>query len=161
MRQLLRSFLLFISAATDKELARMVEFRKTENQILPSRLPKQVVVTPEERNRLLKLGRKLGSKIKALISIVSYRTFCRWLKRDSTGKVAPAKRGRKPTPGDIQSLILKVAEENPCWGYTSILGELKELGIRSVSKTTVPKIHKDHGFDPGPQRGPGSWADFI
>jgi hypothetical protein len=59
MRKLLQSFLLFLSAATDKELARMVEFLTAENQILRSRLRKQIAVTPRERNRLLKLGRKL------------------------------------------------------------------------------------------------------
>jgi putative transposase len=68
--------------------------------------------------------------VKALISIVSYRTFTRWLNHDKRPTSAPAKRGRKPTPEDIQALILKMAANNPTWGYGRILGELKKLGIR-------------------------------
>jgi putative transposase len=161
MRKLLQSFLLFLSAATDKELARMVEFLKEENRILRERLPRHVAVTPQERNRLLKLGRKLGAKIKALISIVSYRTFCRWLRADRQIAAGPSRRGRNPTPADVEALILKMAAQNPTWGYGRILGELKKLGIRKVCKSTVKKLLRDNGYDPGPRRGPGTWADFV
>jgi putative transposase len=47
------------------------------------------------------------------------------------------------------------------WGYTRILGELKKLGIRSISRNTVKRILKDAGLDPGPQRGEGTWDDFL
>src|SRR5262249_26482672 len=42
-----------------------------------------------------------------------------------------------------------------------ILGELKKLGIRSVSKTTVATILREAGLDPGPKRGPGTWSEFV
>jgi len=123
MRKVLQSFLLFLSAATDKELARMVEFLKEENRILRGRLPRAVAVTPPERNRLVRLGKKLGAKVRVLISIVSYRTFSRWLQRDRQRAGPPAKRGRKPTPADIQALVLKLAGEKPpassCWGVNA------------------------------------------
>ena len=161
MRKVLRSFLLFLSAATDKELARMVEFLKEENRILRSRLPKAVAVTPQERNRLVRFVKQLGAKVRTLISVVSYRTFCRWLQRERQPAAPPANRGRRPTPEDVRALILKMAAENPTWGYGRILGELKKLGIRKVCKSTVKKLLQDNGYDPGPRRGPGSWADFI
>jgi putative transposase len=47
------------------------------------------------------------------------------------------------------------------FGYTRILGELKKLGIRTISRSTVVNILKDEGFDPGPKRGEGSWDDFV
>ena len=47
------------------------------------------------------------------------------------------------------------------WGYTRILGELKKLGIRSVSRSTVRNILREGGFDPGPKRGEGSWSEFL
>jgi putative transposase len=161
MRKLLQSFLLFLSAATDKELARMVEFLKAENQILRSRLPRRVAVTPQERNRLVRLGRKLGAKVKALISIVSYRTFTCWLQCDRRRVAAPARRGRPPTPDEIKALVLRLAEENPGWGYSRIIGELKKLGLHKVSRSTVKRILRAHGLDPGPRRGPGTWAEFV
>jgi putative transposase len=57
-------------------------------------------------------------------------------------------------------LIIKLAKETG-WGYTRILGELKKLGIRSVSRNTVSNILKTHGYDPGPQRGVGTWDEFL
>lgn len=56
--------------------------------------------------------------------------------------------------------MLKLARENS-WGYTRILGELRKLGIKSISRQTVKNILKEHGFDPGPQRGKGTWDEFL
>jgi putative transposase len=47
------------------------------------------------------------------------------------------------------------------WGYRRILGELKKLRIRSISQATVCRILQEHGFDPGPKRGHGTWHNFI
>jgi putative transposase len=57
-------------------------------------------------------------------------------------------------------LVLKIARETG-WGYARVLGELKKLGIRSVSKTTVADILRSVGLDPGPKRGEGSWDEFL
>ena len=56
--------------------------------------------------------------------------------------------------------MLKLAKENQ-WGYTRILGELRKLGIRSISRNTVKRILKDAGYDPGPKRGEGTWDEFL
>ncbi len=158
MRGLLQSFLLLLSTATDKELGRMVEFLKEENRI---KLPKRITVTPQERRRLVRLGQKLGAKVRDLISIVSPRTFLRWLHDDKPSrKKSSRKLGRPKTNEDIRDLIVKLASENS-WGYTRILGELRKLGINKGSRSTVVNILKEHGLDPGPKRGEGSWDDFI
>ena len=47
------------------------------------------------------------------------------------------------------------------WGYSRILGELKKLGIRAIAKSTVKNILKEHGLDPGPKRGEGTWTNFL
>jgi hypothetical protein len=74
---------------------------KAENEILRAKLPKRVTVTPAERRRLLKLGRKIGPAIKHLITIVTYRTFLRWLAGDKAGRKS-GKRGRPRTDGGIR-----------------------------------------------------------
>ncbi len=58
-------------------------------------------------------------------------------------------------PEDIRDLVLRLAREN-AWGYTRILGELKKLGVGNISRSTVIKILKENGFDPGPRRGEGT-----
>jgi putative transposase len=163
MRLLQPLFALF-AASTDTRLAQMVEYLKEENRILRSKLPKLITVTARERSRLVKLGAKLGSAIRTLITIVSARTFSRW-KADAAGET-PAKKKSKRKPGrprteeDIRKLVLKLARENG-WGYARILGELMKLGIRTVSKTTVRNILNEAGLDPGPKSGKGSWDEFV
>ncbi len=124
-----------------------------------------MAVTPAERQRLVRLGRPLGAKVKDLVTIVSPRTFARWL---SGATRAPAKTtadtGRKPgrprTPDDVRELVLRLARETG-WGYTRILGELRKLGVRNISRQTIVNILKEAGLDPSPERKRGTWADFV
>ncbi len=163
MRLLQPLFALF-AASTDSQLRQMIEYLKAENRILRDKLPKRLTVTPRERNRLVKLGSRLGSAIRDLITIVTPRAFCRWVAATRGDKTTAKPSGRKPgrprTAEDIRKLILQLASENG-WGYARVLGELKKLGIFSVSKTTVANILREAGFDPGPKRGEGTWDEFV
>ncbi len=162
MIRLCQKFLLYLAAATDRELVQQVEYLKTENQILRSKLPKRITVTLAERNRLSKLGKAVGSAIKQLVSIVTPRTLARWLSQDKQPKEVKQSRrkpGRPRTPEEIRELILRLARENG-WGFTRLRDELRKLGIR-VSHSTVVNILHEHGLDPGPKRGEGTWTDFI
>ena len=78
MNWLMHPLLALIANATESEMAKYVEYLKVENQILRDRLPKKIDTTEAERNRLLKVGKPLGAKVKQLITIVSPRTFQRW-----------------------------------------------------------------------------------
>jgi putative transposase len=163
MKARLQSFLLMLAGATDKELAQQVQYLKEENHILRSRLPGKLHITPQERRRLLRFGEPLGTPIASLISIVSPRTFARWLaaEKSTSDKAAnPTKPGRPRTPEEIRDMILRMAAEN-AWGYTRIIGELRRLGVRNVCRSTVASILKENGFEPGPKRGPGTWSEFI
>jgi putative transposase len=162
MLRLFRPLFFLLSNATDRQLARMVEYLKAENRLLRDRLPKRLRVTVQERRRLVKLGRPLGSAMRHLVTIVTPRTFARWLKGERQG--ASAKRQRKPgrprTPDEIREWVVRMARETG-WGYSRILGELKKLGIRAIAKSTVKNILKEYGLDPGPKRGEGTWTDFL
>ena len=106
------------------------------------------------------LGRRtFGPAIEDLITIVHLQTFARWVNGAKKG-TAPRKPGRPRTPETIRELVIRMAQENG-WGLGRILGKLKKLGIRKISKSTVRNILKEHGFDPGPKRGKGSWDEFI
>lgn len=162
MKHYLQNFLLMLAGATDKELAKQVQYLKEENRILRDRLPKRIQVTPQERSRLLKFGREVGTAIKSLITIVTPRTFLRWLNQDNekSSRSTPRKVGRRRTPEEIRELVVRLATENS-WGYTRILGELRKLGINKICRSTVVNILKEEGLDPGPKRGSGSWAEFV
>ncbi len=60
---------------------------------------------------------------------------------------------------EIRCLILRMAEDNPSWGYSRIQGALRHLDHR-VARSTVAKIMKEHGIEPAPER-PMSWRTFV
>src|SRR5438132_2754309 len=86
MRALFQPLLLLLASATDRELARHIQYLKEENRILRGKLPQRITVTPRERQRLLRFGRAVGAAIKELITIVSPRTFARWLSGETGAK---------------------------------------------------------------------------
>jgi transposase InsO family protein len=67
--------------------------------------------------------------------------------------------GRPGVMHEIRELTVRMAEENPSWGYARIQGALRHLNHR-VARSTIAKILKEHGIGPSPDR-PMSWATFV
>lgn len=161
MKHLYLRLLVLIAGSTRHELAAQIRYLKIENQILRSKLPRIVNVTPQERTKLVKFGAKLGKALTELVTIVHPNTLSRWIRNATKmGRAKVRLRGRPPTREEIRQLILKLAREND-WGYTRILGELRKLDIHGVSRTTIRNILRANGFDPGPKRGAGTWDEFL
>jgi putative transposase len=68
--------------------------------------------------------------------------------------------GRPAVCEEIRELVLRLARENPRWGYERIVGELAGVGMR-VSATTVAKILRHAGVSPAGARAQLSWRDFL
>ncbi|TML10692.1 MAG: helix-turn-helix domain-containing protein, partial [Actinobacteria bacterium] len=68
--------------------------------------------------------------------------------------------GRPAVSEEIRELVLRLARENPRWGYERIVGELACVGVR-VSATTVAKILRQAGVSPAGARAQLSWRDFV
>ena len=67
--------------------------------------------------------------------------------------------GRPPLDPEICQLIVRMAKDNPRWGYVRIQGELHKLGIR-VGATSIKRLLLREGLGPAPRRGP-SWGEFL
>ena len=93
--------------------------------------------------------------------LVRPETLLRWHKRLVAHKwTRPHRRpGRPALDPEIRRLIVRLAKENPRWGYMRIKGELQGLGIR-VSATTIAMLPRSHGSGPAPRRGP-TWSQFL
>ena len=64
------------------------------------------------------------------------------------------------SPPRPATLIVRLAKENPRWGYLRIVGELKKLGV-AVSKGSVANVLKYHDLPPAPRREGPTWAEFL
>jgi putative transposase len=61
----------------------------------------------------------------------------------------------------LEQLIVRVAHENPGWGYDLIAGALASLG-HQIADQTIGNVLKRHGIAPAPKRSNNtSWRDFI
>jgi len=82
------------------------------------------------------------------------------LARRHAARSRPGRPGRPRTVRSVRLLVLRLARENPGWGYRRIHGELLVLGIK-VAASTVWEILQQAGIDPAPERTSSAWASFL
>jgi len=152
--------LALIASGTDRELAKYVQYLKEENKILRARLGDEVHTKPEERKRLIQFGKALGRAIEELITIVSPSTFYRWVRDEQSGKKPKNAKGGQRKPREIRELIIEIAKTTG-FGYTRIVGEMRKMGIKQVSRQTVRNILKEEGIEPAPDRTSDKWSNFL
>jgi hypothetical protein len=70
------------------------------------------------------------------------------------------RRGRPSLTVEVEELVLRLARENPRWGYRRICGELSKLGVR-VSPTSVRRLLARTQLGPAPRREGPSWREFL
>ena len=94
--------------------------------------------------------------------IVTPHTLLRWHRRMVARAWTYPHRGpgRPPLAEDIQQLIVRLARENPRWGYQRIKGELLRLNVQ-VSATAIRTTLRRHGLDPAPRRAITTWRSFL
>jgi hypothetical protein len=73
--------------------------------------------------------------------------------------VREAAGGRPGVLAEIRRLVVRMAKDNPTWGYTRILGALKNVGHR-VSRSSIARILNAYGIPPVPERST-SWQTFL
>ena len=142
-----------------------VEYLKAENRVLKARLGRRrVIFTDAERRLLARHAKAVGRKrLFEIEPIVSPDTLLRWHRQLIAMKwTFPRRRpGRPRMRRAIEELILRMASENPRWGYTRIQGALSNLGHK-IARASVANILKREGIDPAPIRGGRTpWSVFL
>lgn len=120
---------------------------------------------PSDRAFLAALLHQLPRDVlRRLRLLVRPDTVLRWhrdlLARRHAARCRPKCAGRPRTVRSIRALVLRLARENPSWGYRRLHGELLVLGIK-VAASTVWKMLKEAGINPAPERACSTWADFL
>jgi putative transposase len=115
---------------------------------------------PEDRAILTAFARVLG-RDRWSIFTVRPDTILRWRRRLVANHwTYPHRPGRPSTTVETRKLVLRLARENPTWGYRRIQGELARLGI-TVAASTIWAILKNAGIEPAPGRSSESWTTFL
>jgi transposase InsO family protein len=120
---------------------------------------------PEDRAFLAALLVPLSrAALRQLRLLVSPDTVLRWhrdlMKRRHARASQRRRAGRPRTIASIRRLVVRLAAENPTWGYRRIHGELALLGV-AVAASTVWEILNTAGIEPSPQRASVTWAAFL
>jgi len=134
----------------------VIEFLQAENRLLKDRLRgRRIRFTDAERALLARKAKAVGRKaLLELDTIVSPDTLSRWHRRLVAQKWNFAARRGQTRPGimrHISALIVRMAEENPGWGYTHIQGALANLSHK-VGRGTIANVLRRNGIEPSPCR---------
>ena len=150
----------------DEELLLRNEYLAAENEILKSKIEGPVRLTDPERMRLAKVAKRLGRKaLEGVPCVVKPDTLPRW-HRDLVAKKFDGSKQRRGSGGprvtsEIEELVVRLAEENPDWGYDRVQGALANLG-HVICDETVGSILRRNGIPPAPERKKDTtWTDFI
>ncbi|MDF1556382.1 MAG: helix-turn-helix domain-containing protein [Deferrisomatales bacterium] len=160
--------LVILAGWVNREQQAVVEYLRTENQIFKEiHRKKRIVLSDDQRRRLAVKGKRLGRKaLQNIATIVTPDTILRWHQQLVAAKWDYSDRSKK-RPGrpsvseDVVHLVLRIARENPSWGYDRMQGALANLG-HTISDTTVGNILKAHGIEPAPERKrQTTWRIFL
>src|ERR687884_107578 len=117
--------------------------------------------TPQDRLVLAMLARLLP-RDRWPVFLVTPSTLLRWHRELVARRwtYPPTGRRRGGLPEEVVELVVRLARENPRWGYLRIVGECRKLGV-SLSATSVRRILRRHGIGPAPRRGGPTWTTFL
>ncbi len=144
----------------------VIEFLQAENRLLKQRLHgRRIRFTDAERVLLARKAKVIGRKgLLELDTVVSPDTLMRWHRRLVAEKWNFAHRRGPGRPGvmrEIAEHIVRMARENPGWGYSRIQGALANLRHK-VGRGTVANVLKRNGIEPMLERSKrATWSMFL
>ena len=158
LRQLLQLVVLLGRSPRSKELE--ILLLRHELAILRREQPRPRLVD-SDRLLLAALARVLSPELRPLF-LVTPATLQRWHRRLVARRWTHPHRspGRPPLDRKLRDLIVRLARENPHWGYQQIVGELQQLGL-PVSARSVRKVLLAAGMRPAPERQAATWRQFL
>jgi transposase len=158
--------LAYVTGMVNQELLLRNEYLAAENRILRSKIKGRLLLSEGETATLAEIAHRLGREaLEHLAATANPDTILGWYRKLIANKFDGSRfrrRGGRPRMNEeIERLVVRMAKENPSWGYDRIVGALKNLG-QKVSAQTVGNILRRHGLSPAPKRKQViCWKDFI
>ncbi len=146
----------------------VITYLLEENRVLKAQLGgRRLRLTDTERRRLATRAHPLSrQRLTEVATLVTPETLLRWytqlIAQKFDGSTPRRQRGRPRVAEEIEQLVVRMAEENPTWGFRRIQGALVNLG-HPIDKLTVRTILHRHHLEPAPQRRKGgmSWPPCL
>lgn len=146
----------------------VIRYLLEENRILKAKCKgKRILLSDTECRRLAILAHPIARKhLTDFSTIATPDTLRRWYRRLVVQAPSPTPQGnslgRPRVAAEIEQLVIRMATENPRWGYRRIQEALSNLGYH-IHNTTVRNILRRNHIDPAPIRGRAgmSWAQFV
>jgi putative transposase len=165
---ILHVLIAMIAGWLQRHQQQVITYLIEENRVLKTqRGGRRLHLTDTERRRLAALAYSLGrQRLKEIATLATPDTLLRWYQRLIAQKFDGSPRriqlGRPPVTEEIEQLVVRMAEENPSWGYRRIQGALANVG-HVIDKITVRNILRRHHLEPAPQRRKVgiSWTQFL
>jgi putative transposase len=135
----------------------VITYLHEENRVLKAQLRgRRLRLTDTERCRLAALAYPLDRKrLQEVATIATPNTLLRWYRQLVAQKFDGSRHRRAPgrprVLEEIEHLTIRMAEENPSWGYQRLQGALANLGYHIHAGTVWNILHRYH-LDPAPQR---------
>jgi putative transposase len=159
--QMFAKLLSWIVLHARSENAKEIEILVLRHQlaVLQRRTPR-ARINRIDRAVIAALGRLLRAPCRRGLLVTA--TILRWHRQLVCQRwpARPVRAGRPAIPAGVRTLIVRLATENPTWGYRRIHGELVGLGYR-IGASTVWKILRAAGIDPASRRAGPTWAQFL
>jgi putative transposase len=158
--------LAYITGTVDQELLLRNEYLAAENRGLRAQIEGRLLLSDAEKATWAEIAQRLGRKaLEELAAVAKPDTLLAWYGKLIANKFDGSKlrksRVRPRVDQETERLVVRMAKENPSWGYDRIVGALANLGHR-LSDQTVGNVLRRHGISPAPKRKQSiSWKNFI
>jgi putative transposase len=154
---MLQVLIAMVAGWLQRHQQQVIMYLLAENRVLKARLGgRRLRLTDTERRRLATLAHPLGhQRLNEVATLVTPDTLMRWFKRliaqKCDGSQHRRQLGRHRVAEEVEPLVVRMAEENPSWGYRRIQDALANVG-HAIDKITVRNILRRHHLEPAPQR---------
>ena len=160
-----KRMLAYITGTVNEDLLRRIEYLLEENRVLRNQIDGRILLTDIERGILAEKAVALGKLMADTVTIVKPETILKWHRRLVAKKFDGSRfrkqHGRPPIKAEIEDLVIRLARDNPAWGYDRIAGAVHNLG-HHISDQTVGNILQRNGLGSSPERRWNTtWSDFI
>jgi putative transposase len=154
--------------AEEKDL--QIALLRHQVRLLQRRVPRPPRLSRWEKLTLAALTARLArltdrAQLAQFMLLVRPETVLKWhrelVRRKWTYRRQRA-RGRPPITAEVEALLLRLAAENPRWGYGRLQGELAKLG-HALGRSTIRDVLKRRRVPPAPRRGQSgsTWRQFL